>query len=180
MVSNEAPLFTQDRSYDSGLSEADDVNPLLNQGAVSSAVERSRHMREVVGSIPTPPTKGPRRVPLSFIEHPDKKSAIYIFECGEFIKVGMTTDVERRRQDILATNPFDLRLAYYRTVHFAVARETELAVLAALKQFHHRGEWFRISAKAALPHLKEAWNAARRTERRFRDEREAWLQDADR
>lgn len=56
MYSNETPPFTQDLSglEKSGKSDRPEVHQ--NQRAVSSAVERSRHMREVVGSTPTPPT----------------------------------------------------------------------------------------------------------------------------
>jgi hypothetical protein len=107
-------------------------------------------------------------LPLSFVESPDRKCTIYIFECGPFIKVGLTHDVLRRSKELLRLNPFDVRLAYYRTVHTSLAKKTEAAVHSALSQFKHRGEWFEIAAKDALPHLSEAWKTAKKAEGRMR------------
>jgi hypothetical protein len=112
--------------------------------------------------------------PLSYVDDPKRKRMIYIFECGEFIKVGIATDIARRQEQIEMLNPYPVRLAFFRAVNFSLARAAEKAIHAELAPFRHRGEWFKMSARAAHGVLVKAWREALKAERRMATARKRW------
>lgn len=98
-----------------------------------------------------------RRIPNAREEHPNRKAWIYVIQCGEFVKVGMTTDVQARFNQLQNVIPYNLRLVMRRAVPHWGRLEFEKIVHASIAQHAHRGEWFRLTPDEA----KQAVNTAR-------------------
>ncbi len=83
-----------------------------------------------------------------------KTGTLYILECGEFCKIGMTTDFDRRFKNIEAGMPFDVKRVATRSVPLAGLAYAEAWMH---KQFWHvraKNEWFRVTpaeARTAFP-----------------------------
>jgi len=70
---------------------------------------------------------------------------LYFVRCGDYIKIGISGDVERRLKDLESSNPFELELIY-RGVGEGGDEEFWHGVF---KQRHHRGEWFEFKTEIA-------------------------------
>lgn len=95
-------------------------------------------------------------VPYKYIQKPDCRTTLYCVSCLDFIKIGISKQFETRFKDLQGANPFPLAWEFTRTVPTAAAIQAEAAIHDALKQFHHRGEWFRCSPEQAKPAFKTA------------------------
>lgn len=71
---------------------------------------------------------------------------LYFVRCGGYVKIGVTSDVERRMKDMKTHCPYDMQLLkveenkegleeYYHNLY---------------KDKHHRGEWFRIGGACEI------------------------------
>jgi len=75
----------------------------------------------------------------------DKKPAaycIYIVQCKEFVKIGLTNNVEKRISEMMTGNPFPVKLL--KSVHSLNPYEDERRLHARLYRYHHQGEWYKI------------------------------------
>ena len=63
---------------------------------------------------------------------------LYFIRCGDYVKIGRTTNVHKRLGQLKAMNPYKLTLI--RSIEGAGPREHE--VHEKFKQYHHIGEWF--------------------------------------
>jgi hypothetical protein len=63
---------------------------------------------------------------------------------GEFIKIGVTTDLRQRQSDLQCACPFlvELRRVYLPPSDIHIIKIEQIAH-RALAEFHVRGEWFR-------------------------------------
>lgn len=93
---------------------------------------------------------------------------LYCIQCGPYFKVGITEDPKKRMQTFAISNPFKMKLVFYRTVQAQHVRFVEAEVHKALAHWHHRGEWFtapvpeiKIAAKRAIAQIPKR-NAALR------------------
>lgn len=68
---------------------------------------------------------------------------VYVIQCGEFIKIGIADDVQRRIGDLQVGNPMKLTLLRKFKAWDAARMERELH--EKLGSHHERGEWFRLS-----------------------------------
>lgn len=75
---------------------------------------------------------------------------LYFIVSGEFVKVGLASDVRRRLEVLRTGNPHPMRIAAWRTVPAAMARYVEKAVHVKLADYAHFGEWFRLDVKVAI------------------------------
>jgi len=78
---------------------------------------------------------------------------IYAIKCGEFVKVGIAADIEKRLVNLEANNPYPLKLIGWGACPARLASAAEHAAHTRLARYHHKGEWFRcsdIAARAAV------------------------------
>lgn len=74
---------------------------------------------------------------------------VYFITDGLYTKIGIANDPKKRLSEIQVANPNELMI-----VHVVYGgRKVEVEMHRKFKQFHHRGEWFKISMKtlAELP-----------------------------
>ena len=69
------------------------------------------------------------------------RDLIYFVECESFVKIGTTTDIERRLTALATTNPFECRLIGL----IEGGRATERELHERFADFRHKGEWFRLT-----------------------------------
>ena len=65
---------------------------------------------------------------------------VYIMQCGEFFKIGMSNNPERRRDHIQTSNPLKVQIIAQKDVPDDKALESELH--KKYEDYHIRGEWF--------------------------------------
>lgn len=72
-------------------------------------------------------------------------SAVYVARCGDFIKIGLTTNVEKRIKALTGAMPFNVELiaSFQGNWDFEQALHNRFAVL------HHRNEWFHCKDELA-------------------------------
>lgn len=68
----------------------------------------------------------------------DKKGYVYFIKCLDKIKIGYTTDVERRMKQLKIGNGEKLELIY----KMQCERYTENVLHKKYKNFHITGEWY--------------------------------------
>lgn len=74
--------------------------------------------------------------------NPDASSLVYFVRCDEYVKIGFTTRLQQRLEDIMMLNPLVLEVVG--CVRGPVQLET--AAHAVFDNHHHRGEWFRYNS----------------------------------
>jgi hypothetical protein len=67
---------------------------------------------------------------------------IYFIRCGEFVKIGRGVDPEQRARDLQVGNPYEIEVIG----SFCASEDEEARLHDAFRQFHHRAEWFFLSA----------------------------------
>lgn len=71
---------------------------------------------------------------------------VYFIKCGQFIKIGCTSDVTKRHQQVAAICPLAVKLAHtVKTDTIATARRLERAFHEQFKDSRHHHEWFTFS-----------------------------------
>lgn len=109
-----------------------------------------------------------KSVPLEYLSSPERRKHIYAFSCGEFLKIGHSSDLKKRLQVLTTSNPYPVTLEMYLTVNAAVVRETEKFIHDALYLYRHQGEWFRTEAnKEVRKAFREAGYAAEAIARHY-------------
>ena len=79
---------------------------------------------------------------------------LYVIECAEFVKIGISVSVRSRLKDLQASNPMELTLTriYTKTEHGGSIRKAEQRLHRLFKKYHVRGEWF---TREAFLEMKE-------------------------
>jgi hypothetical protein len=76
---------------------------------------------------------------------------VYFIECGNFIKIGITTNLQDRIASFETATPYDIRVL---AVIPSATRQTELELHRRFADAHHKGEWFR-KTPGLLKFIKE-------------------------
>lgn len=73
----------------------------------------------------------------------DTNLCVYFIGCNEYTKIGYTNDIKRRMREIQTCNPYNIKLLYIiNNVHnVSIEKHAHLH----FKQYHIRGEWYKIS-----------------------------------
>ena len=92
-------------------------------------------------------------VPTNDAEH----HAVYIVQCGDFYKIGITTDIARRISNMRSNNPYKFDIILERwCLSKTRALRIERLSHRRLAKWAHSGEWFHISDSEATQVLKIA------------------------
>jgi len=67
-------------------------------------------------------------------------SKIYIIQCNEYYKVGISKSPRSRLKQLQTSNPYELKLK--RTYKLPSPKTSEALIHMMLKEYHVRGEWF--------------------------------------
>jgi len=65
-----------------------------------------------------------------------KNKTVYFIQCGNYFKIGVSDDVERRVRDLESSNPYEINLLDTDT------STTEEDWHKIFSHRHHRGEWY--------------------------------------
>lgn len=100
-----------------------------------------------------------------------KRYSIYAANAGKHIKIGLSSDIQKRIREIQVGNPFEVEVVWEKYIgsDSRKARDTETAIHAACDEFHVRGEWFDYQCLTLLRdpvRLQEAIDAEARRESR--------------
>jgi hypothetical protein len=104
------------------------------------------------------------RPPANLHTNANEVSTLYFIRSGDFLKIGLATDVRRRLAHFQLHNPHPIWLDAFRTVPRPLARYVEAQTHAALAEFSLGREWFKvdtgIAKRAAHPIVGRAWREA--------------------
>lgn len=81
---------------------------------------------------------------------PEALSRVYFIEMNEFIKIGFTTNLDRRMEDLAHGHPYEINLIH----HIEGSFNTESDLHRKFKHLHVRGEWF-SKAPDLLQYIEE-------------------------
>lgn len=76
-----------------------------------------------------------------------KNMSVYFVKCGNFVKVGASHNPKKRLKTISVFNPYDVELLKVDT------SKTEKEWHDLLKEYHHKGEWFRYDGVCEIVDL---------------------------
>ena len=103
--------------------------------------------RDIGVEIPEVPME--YREDLSFVSGIRRKVRVpnitYLIQCGEFVKIGITADIESRLRTLESSNPHALKVVAL----LAGGRALERALHKRFADYRHRDEWFRIEGALA-------------------------------
>ena len=74
-----------------------------------------------------------------------KSSGIYILNCKEFYKIGITSNITKRKNELQVGNPFKINIIYFAKVENAARLESILHEKFWSKNVS--GEWFKLNEK---------------------------------
>ncbi|WP_422383230.1 GIY-YIG nuclease family protein [Roseibium album] len=129
-------------------------------------MEKLRKMQDLILSgLPEVQFNKPDPLQVSepeYVEYTDRfgrhkkrlPNQLYFIKCGEFVKIGITSDIRKRLGEIKNGNPHDLELLHIT----AGKRNEERALHIRFSKFRHRDEWFRFEGelKAFIEDLTKA------------------------
>lgn len=70
---------------------------------------------------------------------------VYFIRCGQFIKIGKSTDFRKRFAALQIASPHDLTVVAFKACPTYLLSQTEARFHRKFKRLHHRGEWFRLT-----------------------------------
>lgn len=73
------------------------------------------------------------------------KRFVYLIRCGEFYKIGVTTDIKDRMGELQTATPYDLELMGEWSSNEPYTLEATLH--SSLGAYRIRGEWFKLPAQ---------------------------------
>lgn len=92
----------------------------------------------------------------NYKDYEGKTATLYIVETGGFLKIGLSTEFERRFRSLDFSTPFPLRKVCIRTVPLAGLVYAEAWLHDHFKDRRIKGEWFAIGEAEALIAVKKA------------------------
>lgn len=98
----------------------------------------------------------PSQPAFKFDDMEGKRGTLYAIQCGDYCKLGMTTDFERRFKTIEGGMPFDVTLVDKRVVPLAALAYTEAWLHKKFWEFRAKNEWFKIDQEQASQAMGEA------------------------
>lgn len=113
--------------------------------------------REIAGLGFTPPYNAHRSA--------GEITDLYFVAFEDLLKIGISTDIDRRMRELRMGCPRGLTLRKTRKVPRCFARQTERLVHAALSDCRFEGEWFRVDLDRALSVADPFIRAARSADR---------------
>jgi len=87
-----------------------------------------------------------------------KRHWIYVFAAKDMVKVGITCNVDMRLKSINHASPFDVSYYGSKQLPKYLALWTEGKIMAALSDYHIKGEWFSCTPDMAYRKLLN-WHA---------------------
>lgn len=87
---------------------------------------------------------------------PAPPMTLYVIQCGDYVKIGVASSVDRRMDEIRALNPHPIVCILRRTVARHRVFQVEKEVHVAFREYAHHREWFRA------PPLEEIRAAVKR------------------
>lgn len=98
----------------------------------------------------------PGQAAFKWSDYQRKSATLYILKCGEYLKIGITRDMDKRLKQIDAANPMPVVKIATKTVPLAGVAFAEAWLHRELQESRVKGEWFAIDEKTALSLLPEA------------------------
>ena len=77
-------------------------------------------------------------------------AVVYVLQCGEYVKVGVTGNLRARVAAIQIGNPYPLKVVFAKKVPYVERLNVERAAHARLRKYHHRDEWFKTTPEEAI------------------------------
>lgn len=74
---------------------------------------------------------------------------VYVMSCGVYCKIGIADDVAQRQATLQCGNPHAIGVELAIEIRKELGREVEAWAHSILSDRRHRGEWFKVSRKAA-------------------------------
>jgi ribosomal protein S25 len=74
-----------------------------------------------------------------------KSDGLYLIQAGEYTKIGITQDINKRLKSMETDNPLKLKILFYQK--FENANKLESYLHKVLKKFNTKNEWFKFSKK---------------------------------
>lgn len=93
---------------------------------------------------------------------------VYVLQCGEFFKVGVTLNVGLRIEQFKLGNPYPIALASLKAFPLRQIRLAERDLHEMLEAWSVGREWFTAPLPTIEKALRLAWAESRRREREFR------------
>lgn len=79
-----------------------------------------------------------------------RKGVLYVMECGDYRKIGISANVKNRHAGLQMFNPYDVTLKMTRSFNsFLYAIVAEKAAHKMLAEYAHRQEWFKVDLETA-------------------------------
>lgn len=103
-----------------------------------------------------------------------KNAKLYVLQCGDYLKIGVARDLERRRREIDAMNALPVTVIAARTIPLSALLITEAWLHAQFADRRVKGEWFSVSIEEVMAILPDAVRFANAYDRECRD----WFQRA--
>jgi excisionase family DNA binding protein len=73
------------------------------------------------------------------------RAKVYFIACGKFVKIGVTTNINKRISSMKTWNPLEMRIL----AKIPGDRKTEKDLHLKFKKYRHDCEWFRLAGKLA-------------------------------
>jgi hypothetical protein len=106
---------------------------------------------------PESPVKSPAAVP----DLSARRTHVYVIHDGERAKIGVATDMRRRREALQSGNPKALVLAFHVTAASKThAHQIERHAHQALAEYRIGGEWFAVGWERAAEAIEAAYAAS--------------------
>lgn len=84
---------------------------------------------------------------------------LYAIQCGQFIKIGVTTNLAKRLHDMRLLNPYPVKVIIRRRIHAAFHCERKMHEIFSDKAIGR--EWFEVTPEEALAALPDGMAHAR-------------------
>jgi hypothetical protein len=95
------------------------------------------------------------RIPLNVARNEDRRISVYLIASGPYLKIGVSENVRRRLEDLMAGNAHEMRIVMTRSAPRYLGMEIEKRLHLRFAAYRHRGEWFTCDVDAAKQALKE-------------------------
>jgi len=114
----------------------------------------------------------PGQTAFRYDEFERKIGTLYMIQCCEYVKIGVTRDLAARLNELRVGNPFPFSILAQKTIPAARLLITEAWLHQRFAHGRVHGEWFLVGADDVLVALPEAERFARAYARACRD----WFQ----
>lgn len=114
----------------------------------------------------------------NYYEQKGSPAYVYCFRCGEYLKIGKTTNPKKRLDHYNDARPIDIEVIFLQKVPYAGMAYAEAWLHRQLDEFRIKPEWFKTPPDIALSLKPTMLIAARRYDKECRkwaeNNREKW------